>query len=78
MTLQNYSKTLMNWQIKWINVLRLTALLFGDLRHMKWQDVDFNESKWRFQPIKGKGKENMVKEMIVPLPTQAIEILKQQ
>lgn len=64
-----------------INVLRLTALLFvrhGDLRHMKWQDVDFDESKWRFQPIKGKGKENMVKEMIVPLPTQAIDILRQQ
>ncbi|MFW2177911.1 MULTISPECIES: tyrosine-type recombinase/integrase [unclassified Moraxella] len=62
-----------------ITSLRLLPLLFvrnGDLRHMKWGDIDFEESKWRFQPMKGKGRENMVHEMVVPLSKQAIEILK--
>lgn len=64
-----------------ISSLRLLPMLFvrnGDLRRMRWADLDFNEAKWRFQPLKGEGKEHMVRDMVVPLPRQAIAILKQQ
>ena len=62
-----------------ISSLRLLPMLFvrnGDLRRMRWADLDFNEAKWRFQPLKGEGKEHMVRDMVVPLPRQAIEILQ--
>lgn len=61
--------------------LRLLPMLFvrnGDLRRMRWADLDFKEAKWRFQPLKGEGKEHMVRDMVVPLPRQAIEILQHQ
>ena len=61
--------------------LRLLPMLFvrnGDLRRMRWADLDFNEAKWRFQPLKGEGKEHMVRDMVVPLPRQAIEVLQKQ
>lgn len=64
-----------------ISSLRLLPMLFvrnGDLRRMRWADLDFNEAKWRFQPLKGEGKDHMVRDMVVPLPRQAIEILKNQ
>lgn len=64
-----------------ISSLRLLPMLFvrnGDLRRMRWVDVDFKEAKWRFQPLKGEGKEHMVRDMIVPLPRQAIEVLQKQ
>ena len=64
-----------------ISSMRLLPMLFvrnGDLRRMRWADLDFNESKWRFQPLKGEGKEHMVRDMVVPLPRQAIEILQHQ
>ena len=64
-----------------ISSLRLLPMLFvrnGDLRRMRWADLDFKEAKWRFQPLKGEGKEHMVRDMIVPLPHQAIEILQKQ
>lgn len=53
--------------------LKLLPLVFvrpGDLRYMRWQDIDFKTAEWRFTPQKTK------KEMIVPLATQSIEILK--
>ena len=64
-----------------ISSLRLLPMLFvrnGDLRRMRWADLDFKEAKWRFQPLKGEGKEHMVRDMVVPLPRQAIEILQHQ
>ena len=64
-----------------ISSLRLLPMLFvrnGDLRRMRWADLDFNEAKWRFQPLKGEGKEHMVRDMVVPLPHQAITILQNQ
>lgn len=64
-----------------ISSLRLLPMLFvrnGDLRRMRWLDIDFEENKWRFEPLKGEGKEHMVRHMIVPLPRQALEILQQQ
>jgi len=64
-----------------INSLRLLALLFvrnGDLRRMRWSDLDLEASRWQFKPLKGQGKVNMVKDMVVPLPRQAVAILREQ
>ena len=64
-----------------INSLRLLALLFvrnGDLRHMRWADLDLEAGRWRLKPLKGQGKVNMVKDMVVPLPRQAVAILREQ
>ena len=64
-----------------INSLRLLALIFvrnGDLRRMRWSDLDLDASRWQFKPLKGQGKLNMVKDMVVPLPSQAVAILREQ
>ena len=64
-----------------INSLRLLALLFvrnGDLRRMRWADVDLDVGRWTLKPLKGQGKVNMVKDMVVPLPHQAVAILREQ
>ena len=64
-----------------INSLRLLALLFvrnGDLRRMRWADLDLEAGRWRLKPLKGQGKVNMVKDMVVPLPWQAVAILREQ
>ena len=64
-----------------INSLRLLALLFvrnGDLRRMRWADLDLEAGRWRLKPLKGQGKVNMVKDMVVPLPRQAVNILREQ
>lgn len=53
--------------------LRLAPLVFvrpGELRRAKWADMDFDAAEWRFLVTKTKT------EHIVPLSTQAIEILK--
>ena len=64
-----------------INSLRLLALLFvrnGDLRRMRWADLDLQAGRWQLKPLKGQGKVNMVKDMVVPLPLQAVAILHEQ
>ena len=64
-----------------INSLRLLALLFvrnGDLRRMRWADVDLDAGRWRLKPLKGQGKVTMVKDMVVPLSDQAVAILNEQ
>ena len=64
-----------------INSLRLLAMLFvrnGDLRRMRWSDLDLEANRWRLKPLKGQGKLNMVKDMVVPLPRQAVAILLEQ
>lgn len=64
-----------------INSLRLLALLFvrnGDLRRMRWTDIDLDAGRWTLKPLKGQGKVNMVKDMVVPLPRQAVAILRAQ
>lgn len=64
-----------------MNSLRLLAILFirnGDIRRMRWEDLDLIEGRWKLKPLKGQGKVNMVKEMVVPLPRQAVEILCEQ
>lgn len=64
-----------------INSLRLLALLFvrnGDLRRMRWTDLDLEAGRWQLKPLKGQGKVNMVKDMVGPLPRQAVKLLHEQ
>ena len=64
-----------------LNSLRLLAMLYvrnGDLRQMRWVDLDLKKGEWELKPQKGQGKSNMVSSMIVPLPKQAINILNEQ
>lgn len=54
--------------------LKLAPLLFqriGELRHMQWADLDFERNEWRYKVTKTKT------EHIVPLSTQAVDIIKQ-
>lgn len=53
--------------------LKLAPLLFqriGELRHMKWDDLDFENNEWRYLVTKTKTQH------IVPLSRQAIDIIK--
>lgn len=55
------------------SALKLAPLLFqriGELRHMKWADLDFERNEWRYLVTKTKT------EHIVPLSRQAVEIIK--
>lgn len=55
--------------------LQLAALTFvrpGELRHAEWTEFDFEAAEWRIPAEKMKMRE----QHIVPLSTQAIEILK--
>jgi len=63
--------------------IKLLSLLFirnGDLRRLRWSDVNLETAQIDLQPMKGHGasKLRMVKDMIVPLSRQAVEILKAQ
>lgn len=63
--------------------IKLLALLFirnGDLRRLRWCDVDLANAQIDLQPMKGHGasKLRMVKDMIVPLSRQAVQILADQ
>lgn len=52
--------------------LKLAPLLFqriGELRHMKWADLDFENNEWRYLVTKTKTQH------IVPLSAQAIKII---
>ena len=56
--------------------LRLTPLLFcrpGELRHLEWKEVNFDEARIELPASKMKTKEPH----IIPLATQAMEILKE-
>lgn len=53
--------------------LKLAPLLFqriGELRHMKWADLDFDKNEWCYLVTKTKTQH------IVPLSRQALEIIK--
>lgn len=61
--------------------LQLLTLLFtrsGDMCAMKWSDIDFNAAQWTLAPQKGQGRSDMVDSLIIPLPRQAIAILRNQ
>jgi integrase len=53
--------------------LNLTFVRTNEIRFMEWVDVDFDIAEWRIPADKMK----MAKEHIVPLSTQALEILAQ-
>jgi integrase len=53
--------------------LKLAPLVFvrpGELRQARWSDIDFDNKQWSFKASKTKP------ELIVPLATQAVEILQ--
>lgn len=55
--------------------LKLTPMLFqrpGELRHMEWSEIDWDQERWEIPADKMK----MRQPHIVPLPTQALELLK--
>jgi integrase len=56
--------------------LRLAPMLFvrpGELRHAEWAEINLGESVWNIPGIKMKMKEPH----LVPLPAQAVEILRE-
>jgi integrase len=56
--------------------MKLTPLLFvrpGELRHMEWEEIDFEMAEWSIPAEKMKIRQPH----LVPLSTQAIEILKE-
>lgn len=60
-------------------ILQLLAMLFvriGDLCAMKWEQVDLANGLWEFRPQKAGRRKDML-DIVVPLPRQAILILKQ-
>ena len=57
--------------------LQLSPLVFlrpGELRAARWADIDFDTGLWSFTPPKTRNQTGV--ELIIPLPTQAIAILK--
>lgn len=52
----------------------------GDVRHMRWADIDWLNCCWYLTPMKGQSqsKIKMVEKMTVPLSRQAISILQAQ
>jgi integrase len=58
-----------------VAALRLTPMLFvrpGELRHAEWSEIDLEAAEWRIPGSKMK----MGADHIVPLATQAVEILR--
>lgn len=58
--------------------LRLAPLVFvriGELRNAKWADISFEDATWSYKPPKTANRTGL--EHIVPLSTQALEILKE-
>ena len=61
------------------NIIKLQAMLFqrnGDICSMRWDCIDFNDATWSFNPLKTGNRTDMVSSLIVPLPSQAIELLR--
>ncbi len=61
------------------NILKLQSMLFqrsGDMCSMRWDSIDFDAKTWTFSPQKTGNRGDMVASLVVPLPTQAIELLR--
>lgn len=57
--------------------LKLSALLFqrpGEIRHMQWPDLNLDGAQWRY--VVSKTKRRTGQSHIVPLPSQAVAILR--
>lgn len=46
----------------------------GEIRHLKWADIDLDNGLWTYTPTKTQGKTHI--EMVTPLSRQVIELLK--
>ena len=57
-----------------LEALILTAVRSGDLRGMKWGEVDLEEKLWRVPVEEGRGKSGRVH--IVPLTAEVIDVLE--
>lgn len=58
--------------------LKLSPMVFirpGELRAAKWADIDLDEARWSYTPPKTRNQTQL--EHIIPLPTQAIAILRE-
>ncbi|WP_229211500.1 MULTISPECIES: integrase arm-type DNA-binding domain-containing protein [unclassified Duganella] len=65
-----------NGHVVAVAALKLTPLLFvrpGELRAAEWREFDLDAAEWRIPAAKMK----MKMEHMVPLPTQAVEILRE-
>lgn len=61
------------------SILKLQSMLFqrsGDMCSMRWDAIDFDAKTWMFSPQKTGNRVDMVASLVVPLPTQAIELLR--
>lgn len=61
-----------------IRALKLAPLLFirpGELRSARWADIDLERGQWSYTPPKTRNQTQL--EHIIPLPTQAVAILKE-
>jgi integrase len=61
--------------------LKLSPLLFcrpGELRHMEWSEINWEEEQWEIPANKGGENKKISFDHIVPLSTQALEILREQ
>lgn len=58
--------------------LKLSAMLFqrpGEIRQMQWNQIDFDAAQWRY--VVSKTKRHTQQSHIVPLPAQAIAVLRE-
>jgi len=61
------------------NIIKLQSMLFQrnqDMCSMRWDSIDFDAKTWTFSPSKTGNRGDMVSSLIVPLPTQAIKLLR--
>ena len=61
-----------------IYALKLAPILFvrpGELRTMRWDQLNLDEAQWSYIPPKTKRTSRV--EMVIPLPSQCVEILRQ-
>lgn len=59
--------------------LQLLTLIFArvdDICSMRWQDLDLDNRLWSFAPKKSGGRNDMMTNLVIPLPMQAIKILQ--
>ena len=59
-----------------MNLLPYVFVRSIDLRSMRWQDIDWENKLWEFNPTKGEGRDDMVSHLVVPLATQVLARLR--
>lgn len=61
------------------NIIKLQVMLFQrnqDMCSMRWDAIDFDAKTWTFSPTKTGHRSDMVSSLVVPLATQAIDMLR--